>query len=149
MADQPLPSIEIYDLDEAFKKIQQLKAKNEYICRRYMELHTEYRQQEQQHDECKFLDAQKQRRIEELEEEVRRLKCGRVGREKIPTCTRVKSEGQTNMDDCGWKALPKWMEVREIRREEEKKEASEQRSGSNPIFSRSCITQSETDKTLG
>jgi len=116
MADQPLPSIEIHDLDEAFQIIQQLKAKNDYLSRRYAELHTEYRQQEQGHDYCKASDAQKQRQIQELEDEVRRLRSGQTEKTRMLACIRIKLEEKSKGEnDIGWKVLPKWQEDSEMK----------------------------------
>ncbi|KAE9382143.1 hypothetical protein N431DRAFT_458681 [Stipitochalara longipes BDJ] len=129
MADQPRPSIEIYDLDEAFKKINQLEATNDYLRRRYDELHTAYRQQEQDHDNCKMLNIQKQGRIEELEEEVHRLRGREVVSEWMPSKTMTAEDRKRledrkrEEDEIGWKLWPKWMETREMRLREEKSRA--------------------------
>ena len=72
MADQPRPSVK-FDLEEAIKKIKQLEASTAYLRRRYDELHTSYRQQEQELDRTKVLMGQDIQRIGELEEMVRRL----------------------------------------------------------------------------
>ncbi|PMD60685.1 uncharacterized protein K444DRAFT_629174 [Hyaloscypha bicolor E] len=72
MANQPRPSVE-FDLEEAIKRIKQLEASTAYLRRRYDELHTSYRQQEQEHDRTKALMGRDIQRIGELEEMVRRL----------------------------------------------------------------------------
>jgi hypothetical protein len=127
MAQQPIPSIEIYDLDDAFKKIQQLEATNDYLRRRYVELHTEYRQQEQAHDHAKTSNVAKQRRIEELEEEVQRLKFGKAAREVRPG-EKTAADDKIAEDEIKWKMCPKSTEARERRlREEETKEIQDQK----------------------
>jgi len=119
MTDQPRPSVE-FDLEEAIKKIKQLEASTAYLRRRYDELHTSYRQQEQELDRTKVLMGQDIQRIGELEEMVRSLggqnEARAAGiplghRRMTDEDIRHQQDQEAFQDMLAHKLLPKWMEA--------------------------------------
>jgi chromosome segregation ATPase len=119
MTDQPRPSVE-FDLEEAIKKIKQLEASTAHLRRRYDELHTSYRQQEQELDRTKVLMGQDIQRIGELEEMVRRLggqnEARAAGiplghRRMTDEDNRHQQDQEAFQDMLAHKLLPKWMEA--------------------------------------